>query len=208
MRRTTLGELIANAISHGLGAILSIILMFFLLLKANTTLETISSICYGSSLIILYLSSTLYHSFPDKMVRTRAVFRRLDHVGIYLLISGTYTPFLLLSNPSISVWILLIVLWVITVLGIVFKAIWVSKHMVFHVILFIMMGWSIILVWNDVYSSLTSVLPYLIAGGLAYTLGVIFFAMKFYYSHFIWHLFVLLGSLLHYIAIYSLMSLG
>ena len=96
MKKTTLGELIANAISHGLGAIFAIIGLVLLIIKSDTTSEILSSIAFGVAMTVLYLSSTLFHSFPEKMKRVYSVFQRLDHSSIFVLISGTYTPFLVL----------------------------------------------------------------------------------------------------------------
>ena len=127
MRKTTLGELIANAISHGLGALLSIAGLVILLVVSDTTAEYISSIIFGTSLIILYFASTLLHSFPEKMKRTFTVFQRLDHSSIFVLISGTYTPFLVVLLGTRESYILLGVLWLLTIVGIVFKCIWIDK---------------------------------------------------------------------------------
>ena len=108
MKKTTLGELIANAISHGLGALFAIVGLVLLIIKSNTTTEVLSSIAFGTSMIVLYLSSTLFHSFPERMKRVYSVFQRLDHSSIFILISGTYTPFLVLLVRTKEAYILLI----------------------------------------------------------------------------------------------------
>ena len=122
MKKTTLGELIANAVSHGLGASFAIVALVLLLVKSNTTSEILSSVAFGVARIILYLSSTLFHSFPEKMKRVSSVFQRLDHSSIFLLISGTYTPFLVLLVGTKEAYTLLVILWTITIIGIVMKS--------------------------------------------------------------------------------------
>jgi hemolysin III len=206
MKRTSLGELIANAVSHGVGALLSILVLILLLIHSDSTVELLSSLAFGIGLIVLYFSSTLYHSFPDKMKRTLGVFKRLDHASIYVLISGSYTPFILLgTNTSKGYW-LLGVLWFITIVGVVLKSIWIKRYHVIHVILYVLMGWSVLLVWSEIQPHLGQSLVWLIAGGVSYTLGVGFYASKFKYSHFVWHIFVLFGSISHFIAVWLLMS--
>ncbi len=203
MRKSTLGELIANAVSHGIGVGLAIAGLVLLLIKANTTIEIFSSLAYGVSMIILYLSSTMLHSFPDKMVRVKNVFRRFDHSSIFLLIAGTYTPFLVLLVGTTEAYILLIGLWILTLLGIIFKSIWGEKFMGVSLVIYLLMGWSFILVSKDIYSQMGNELVFLVIGGLFYTVGVIFFISKFKYSHLVWHIFVLGGSLFHFIVVYG-----
>ncbi len=203
MRKSTLGELIANAVSHGIGVGLAIAGLVLLLIKANTTIEILSSLAYGVSMIILYLSSTMLHSFPDKMVRVKNVFRRFDHSSIFLLIAGTYTPFLVLLVGTTEAYILLIGLWILTLLGIIFKSIWGEKFMGVSLVIYLLMGWSFILVSKDIYSQMGNELVFLVIGGLFYTVGVIFFISKFKYSHLVWHIFVLGGSLFHFIVVYG-----
>jgi len=201
MKKTSLGELIANAISHGVGALLSIAALVVLLVISDTTAEIIASIIYGLSLMILYFSSTLLHSFPEKMTRVFTVFQRLDHSSIYLLISGTYTPYLIVLLGTKEAYILLGVLWGLTILGIVMKSIWISKFKYVHLAIYLLMGWSIMLIFDQVLQGLGSTLTWVIIGGLCYTVGVAFYVAKFKYQHFVWHLFVLAGSIFHFISI-------
>ena len=202
-KETSLGELIANAVSHGVGFLLAIAGLVLLIVKADTFIEVMSSIAFGVSMVVLYLSSTLLHSFPDNMKTVKGVFRRFDHSSIFVLIAGTYTPFLVLLIGTKEAYILLIVLWSITVIGIIFKAIWGEKFMGVSLILYLLMGWSFILISKDVYFNLGSEIIFLIIGGLLYTVGVIFFVSRFKYSHFIWHLFVLGGTIFHFICVYG-----
>lgn len=202
MKKTSLGELIANAVSHGVGLIFAIVALILLLVNSNGLPEILSSIAFGVSMITLYLCSTLFHSFPEKMKRVYTVFQRLDHSSIFLLITGTYTPFLVLVVDNTKGYILLGILWSITVVGIVFKAIWIKKFQYVHLGLYLLMGWSIVFVSSDVLNGLGSAFLFVLLGGISYTAGVAFYVSRFKYAHFVWHLFVLGGSVLHFIAIY------
>ncbi|AIO18416.1 hemolysin-III related [Candidatus Izimaplasma bacterium HR1] len=206
MKKTSLGELIANAISHGVGVIFAITALVILIIKSDTTPEILSSIVFGLSLIMLYLSSTLFHSFPEKMTRVFTVFQRLDHSSIFLLISGTYTPFLILVVDNLTGYILLGILWAITIVGIVFKAIWIDKFKYVHLSIYLLMGWSIIFVYNDVIDGIGDCFLYLLLGGISYTLGVAFYVSRFKYAHFVWHLFVLGGSVFHFVCVLMILS--
>lgn len=201
MKKTSLGELIANAVSHGVGALLAISGLVILIVISDTGVELFAGIVYGLSLVILYMSSTLLHSFPEKMKRVFTVFQRLDHASIFLLISGTYTPFLLVLIGTREAHILLVFLWFLTILGIVFKAIWISRFKGLHLIIYLLMGWSIVFLYDQAFDLIGSALIYLILGGLSYTLGVRFYISKFKYQHFIWHLFVLAGSIFHFVSV-------
>jgi len=201
MKRTSLGELIANAVSHGVGALLSIAGLVILLIIADTNYELIASLIYGISLMILYFSSTLLHSFPEKMTRVFTVFQRLDHSSIFILISGTYTPFLIVLLRTKEAYIMFGILWGLTILGIVLKSIWISKFQMVHLAIYLIMGWSILFIYKQAVPLLGSTLIYVIVGGLFYTIGVAFYKSKFKYQHFVWHLFVLAGSIFHFISI-------
>lgn len=203
MRETSLGELIANAVSHGIGVILAITALVLLVDKADTLIEVISVLAFGISMVVLYLSSTLLHSFPDTMKTVKSVFRRFDHSSIFILIAGTYTPFLVLLLGTKEAYYLLIGLWTITILGIIFKAIYNDKFMAATVVIYLLMGWSFLLISNDIVSGLGDEIFLLIAGGIFYTVGVIFFASKFKYSHLVWHIFVLGGTITHFICVYG-----
>jgi len=205
LKKTSLGELIANAISHGIGLLLAIAGFILLLIKSEGFAEVISSLVFGISLILLYTTSTLFHSFPEKMKRVFTVFQRLDHSSIFLLISGTYTPFLILIINNTRGYILLTFLWMITIIGIVFKSIWISKFKYVHLAIYLLMGWSLVFVFNDFIQNIGNYW-FVLVGGLSYTLGIVFYIAKFKYSHFIWHLFVLSGSFFHWLAIWNILS--
>ncbi|WP_268873156.1 hemolysin III family protein [uncultured Clostridium sp.] len=196
----------ANAVTHGVGAILSVIGSVFLILasvKTGSKYAVTGVGVYCASLIILYLGSTLYHSIPGKLAKK--ILRILDHSSIYLLIAGTYTPIILiLMNSDKKSMYILIALWIIAALGIFFKAFWIGRFEIFSTILYILMGWTIVINIKAVLLLVpTNILMFVVLGGIAYTVGCIFFAAdKMPYNHFIWHLFVMAGSVLHYVAIF------
>ncbi|VYU22180.1 Haemolysin-III related [Clostridium tertium] len=202
----TKGEEIANAVTHGIGAILAVIGSIFLIIAATKSKNgyALAGVwVYSISLIILYLGSTLYHSIPGKMVKR--ILRILDHSSIYLLIAGTYTPIILiLMNSDKKSMQLLLVIWGIALLGIIFKAFWVDRFNAFSTILYILMGWIIVINIKTVLLLVPfNILMFIVLGGIAYTVGCIFYAAdKMPYNHFIWHLFVLAGSALHYVAVF------
>lgn len=204
MKKTSLGELISEAVTHGVGVLLSITGLVLLMARAESVMGYVSGAIYGFCLIFLYMSSTLFHSFPEHFIRTRSVFQRFDHSGVFLLIVGTYTPIILYALESRFALIYLSIMWVLTIVGIVFKSIWIKRFQMVHLIIYLLMGWSVVFVWNDVYQLIQNYLWLLISGGLAYTIGVAFYLAKFKYNHFIWHLFVMAGSLLHFLVIYQI----
>lgn len=199
------GEEIANSITHGLGAMLSVAGLTLLVTYAalqNDTRRIISFSIYGGSMTLLFLMSTLYHSFQDE--KAKRIFKMLDHCAIYLLIAGTYTPFLLITLEGTTGWVLFTIIWSLALSGIIFKLIFQHRYKKLSVATYILMGWLAIFVGHELTKSLsTSGMAWLIAGGLAYTLGVVFYLWKrLPYNHAIWHVFVLAGSLCHYISIF------
>lgn len=203
MKKYTLGELIADAVTHGVGALLSILGLILIIIRADTVISYVSGIIYGFCLIFLYLSSTLFHSFPEYFKRTRAVFQRFDHSAIFLLIVGTYTPLILFALELEYALIYLSLMWGLTILGIVFKSIWIKRFKMIHLTIYLLMGWSVVFVWQDVYQAVEAYIWLLVFGGLSYTVGVGFYLAKFKYHHFVWHLFVMAGSFLHFLVIYQ-----
>lgn len=201
-------EEVANAILHGIGVALSIAALVVLIIFAKLygdMWHVVSFSIYGSSLIILYLSSTLLHSFPEGT--TKNVFEILDHASIYLLIAGTYTPFTLGALRGALGWTLFGVVWGIAILGIIFKVFWVKKFVIFSTVLYIVMGWLIVFAIPSLLEILTlRSIVFLVVGGVIYTVGSIFYVWrKIKYHHAIWHIFVLGGSILHFFAILSIL---
>ena len=202
--RYTLGEEIANSVTHGVGALLSIVGTVLLILRAaryGNAVHIASVSVYGVTLILLHLSSTLYHALQAP--RAKIVFRVFDHCSIYLLIAGTYTPFLLISLWGAWGLTLLITIWALAIGGIVFKSVFLGRLRKASVGIYLLMGWLIVVAAREVWLRVPheALLGMAIGGGF-YTLGVVFYAWKqLPYNHAIWHLFVLGGSISHYFAI-------
>ena len=197
-------EELINAYSHGLGAVLAFIAVIFLIVKGYGLPlgQWISLWVYGLSLVLLLSSSMLYHFAQDE--RKRYWYKKLDHTAIYYLIAGTYTPFLSIAIPTAKAHHLLIALWVIALIGTLFKLVFIYRFQKVSLAAYLVMGWLAVLVMDDMQRYLSKdAIQLLIAGGLAYTVGTLFYALKkVRYSHAIWHVFVLLGAGLHFLAIY------
>ncbi|WP_106766105.1 PAQR family membrane homeostasis protein TrhA [Paenibacillus faecalis] len=197
-------EEIANAITHGIGAVLSIAALVLLIVFSSlegTVWHVVSFTIYGTTMVLLYLNSTLVHSFKEG--KAKDVFEFLDHSSIYLFIAGTYTPFLLVAIRGPLGWSLFGVIWGIALLGCIFKVFFVKRFLFMSTVFYIAMGWLIVIAWNP----LTAVVApqginLLVGGGLLYTIGTIFYVWRgFPFHHAIWHLFVLAGSVLHFFAV-------
>ena len=197
-------EELINAYSHGLGAVLAFIAAIFLIVKGYGLPlgQWISLWVYGLSLVLLLSSSMLYHFAQDE--RKRYWYKKLDHTAIYYLIAGTYTPFLSIAIPTAKAHHLLIALWVIALIGTLFKLVFIHLFQKVSLAAYLVMGWLAVLVMDDMQRYLSKdAIQLLIAGGLAYTVGTLFYALKnVRYTHAIWHVFVLLGAGLHFLAIY------
>ena len=197
-------EELINAYSHGLGAVLALIAAIFLIVKGYglTLGQWISLWVYGLSLVLLLSSSMLYHFAQDEL--KRYWYKKLDHTAIYYLIAGTYTPFLSIGIPTAKAHYLLIALWVIALIGTLFKLVFIHRFQKVSLAAYLVMGWLAVLVMDDMQRYLSKdAIQLLIAGGLAYTVGTLFYALKnVRYTHAIWHVFVLLGAGLHFLAIY------
>lgn len=194
----------ANTITHGIGTILSvagfIVLLFIAITKGNIW-QIISFTIYGTTLITLYLASTIYHGLPE--TKTKRTFQVFDHSAIYLLIAGSYTPITLISLRGSWGWTLFGLVWGIALIGISMKAFFFKKTQVISVILYIVMGLLILAAIKPLLMSIPiNMLLWIIAGGLFYLLGIFFFfTPKIPYHHTIWHLFVLGGSISHFLGI-------
>ncbi len=199
-RKQTLGEEIANSISHGVGALLAIAGTVIAIVSAavnTSSIGVVSAALYGASLILLYMFSTLYHSLTN--VSAKRVFRIFDHCSIFILILGSYIPICLTLIGGALGWVLFGVNAFCTVLGIVFNSINLDRWSKASLVLYLIMGWSIVFSIKPFLAVVDkSGLPLLVLGGIAYTLGIIFYKAKPKYMHFIWHLFVLAGSVLQY----------
>ena len=200
---TRLGDLLANAITHGVGAALALAGAVYLILAAShgSAWLIVSCSIYGATLFLVYLCSTLYHS----LVRTRArhVFHVLDHSAIYLLIAGTYTPFMLVSMRGAAGWTLLGFVWTLAIAGVVFKSLAIGRFPAASATVYILMGWCVVFALRPLQHAISwHGMAWLAAGGLAYTLGIVFFANdRLHFFHALWHVFVLSGSVAHYVAV-------
>ena len=202
----TLAEELINSISHGTGALAAAggmaVLIVFSALQGDVW-KVVSSSIYGATMIMLYTFSALYHSFTDGKVKS--VFRIFDHCSIFLLIAGSYTPFTLVTlreaTPAIG-WTLFGVVWCAAIIGIVLNIVSLEKFKVFSMICYIAMGWAVVFAIKPLIANLAKGgMILLAAGGLAYTVGIIFYAIRKKYMHSIWHFFVLAGTILQYFAV-------
>jgi len=193
-----------NAITHGVGAFLGIIGLGFLIYydTNKTPFSLFSVIVYGSSVVILFTASTLYHLAIDQ--KKKYYLRITDHISIYFLIAGTYTPVLLISLIESLGWILFYLVWAITALGIVMKLFFTGKFEVFSTLMYLAMGWLIVFDLSSLADKINEGMVFLIAGGVAYTVGVVFYTFeRIPYNHVIWHLFVLIGAFCHFLMIFN-----
>jgi len=204
-----LDEEIANAITHGLGALLAIVALVILIVRAvlfapagETSYYVAAFSVFGFSMFFLYLMSTLYHS----LLRTRAypVFERLDHSAIYVLIAGTYTAYCLTALRGSVGWWIFGLIWALAIAGISFYAVFGSRLRVISVFTYILMGWIIVLAANPLQESISRISwMLLLAGGVVYTAGAIIYALrKIRWTHPVWHLFVLGGTVLHFFSVF------
>jgi hemolysin III len=194
-----------NAISHGITALAAIVGFVILVMLGNSSEKSFtlfSSIIYGVSLVSLYIFSTLYHGLRNE--KAKKVFHILDHCGIYLLIAGSYTPVLLVSIGGTTGWVIFGVQWSVALIGIVLKIFYTGKFDLLSTLMYAVMGWMIVIRWQELVDSIpVAALTLLLAGGISYTVGIVFYLIgtRIMFSHFIWHLFVMAGSLFHFIMI-------
>lgn len=204
MKQQSLLEEFLNSLTHGLGVALSVVglvIMISLAIRAGDVVRVVSFGVYGSSLVLLYLISTLYHGV--RSTRAKRVLRVCDHASIYLLIAGTYTPFCFLSLPWNWGRGLLLVLWPLAAVGIIFKIFYVGRYEFFSTLMYVLMGWTALIAIKPFFDHL-SLHGFLLVlfGGLLYTVGAIFFSMdRLPFNHVIWHLFVMGGSTCHFFAL-------
>ena len=203
----TFGEEIANSVTHGVGVALAVAGLTVLVVLAalyGDSWRVVSFIIYGCSLLILYSASTLYHSIQHP--RAKRVLRTMDHASIYILIAGTYTPFLLIGVRGSVGWTLLAIVWLMAAAGIVWKVFFLGRFEVLATLMYIFMGWMGVIAFRQMLVNVPKFgVMMLFAGGIVYTLGVIFYAWeKLPYNHAIWHLFVLGGSICHFFAVATL----
>lgn len=198
-----LSEELINGISHGIGVLLSILFLVLTIIKAKGALAIVSVIIYGVSSILLYLMSTLYHSFKPN--NAKRVFRILDHCSIFLLIAGTYTPVVLIKLPYPLNWIIFSLVWLIAVIGIVLNAIDLKKFSKLSIALYLVLGWCVIFVFRHLWLNVNHLgLLLTFIGGICYTLGAIIYGIgkRKKYFHSVFHVFCIVASIFFFLAIY------
>ncbi|WP_040282066.1 PAQR family membrane homeostasis protein TrhA [Psychroserpens damuponensis] len=204
MRIQTPFEERLNAWSHGVGAAFGILGLILLMISLQSKIPyaRFSVIVYGLSIIILFLASTFYHAVKGE--KRKHYFRIVDHISIYLLIAGTYTPVLLITLPDSLGWTLFYTVWGIAAFGVILKLFFTGRFETFSTLLYLVMGWLIVFDFSTLATLMdTNGLYLLFAGGAFYTLGIVFYAIdKIPYNHVIWHLFVLGGAICHFFMVY------
>ena len=200
----SIGEEIFSSVSHGIGALIGIaalVLMVVFAARAHNVYGVVSGSIYGATMILLFTMSTLYHAIQAP--RAKKVFRVIDHCSIYLLIAGTYTPVMLCTLRHHGGWAMFGVVWGVSILGIVLNSVNLEKFKIISLISYIVLGWAVVTMWSPMRAGLPMAgIWLLISGGLVYMVGVVFYCLKkIPYMHSIWHLFVLGGSVLHFLCI-------
>jgi hemolysin III len=201
-------EEISNSITHGIGVILSIAALVVLIVFASlygNVWHVVSFTLFGATMLLLYTSSTLLHAL--KPGKAKDFFEIMDHSSIYFFIAGSYTPFLLVAVQSATGWTLVGIVWGLAIAGTIFKAFFVKRFLFTSTFLYVVMGWLIVFVWNDLVAAIHSTsLILLIIGGLLYTVGAIFYIWKlFKHHHAVWHVFVLSATVCHFFAVLYLL---
>ena len=199
----TPGEEFANALSHAVGAMLSIFGIVMLAVRSQNATAAATTAIYGASMFLLFQASTCYHAMTN--ATAKRVFRRIDHSAIYLLIAGTYTPVLMIAVPFPTSVGLLAMIWYLAITGVVFSCL-TLKFRYLSTGLYLVMGWlSLFLLHSLWQNGACRTIWLLLAGGAVYSVGIVFYLMKTRYMHSVWHLFVLGGAVCHYFAIYHLL---
>jgi hemolysin III len=203
-RRPTTGEEIANSLSHGVGLVLAIVATPILIIASTrygTVWNVVGVSVFAASMVLLYLASTLYHALTHGTAKR--IFRMLDHSAIFLLIAGTYTPFTLGVLRGPWGWTLFGLVWTLAAIGLTMKIVFGARYSWLSVILYLTMGWLVVIAAPQVMHRVPlSGLAWILAGGIAYTAGVVFYAAhRVRYAHFAWHLFVIVGTVCHFFAV-------
>ncbi|WP_078550579.1 PAQR family membrane homeostasis protein TrhA [Litchfieldia alkalitelluris] len=198
------GEEIANSIIHGIGVLLSIAALVILIVHASiygSAWHVVSFTIFGSTMVLLYLCSTLVHAFPKGKVKD--LFEIFDHSAIYFFIAGTYTPFLFIAVKGWLGWTLFGIVWGLAIGGTVFKSFFVKRFLHVSTLLYVVLGWMIVFAWNELVENVhPTSMTLLVVGGVLYTIGAIFYVWRgFKFHHAIWHLFVLAASITHFFSV-------
>lgn len=197
-------EEIVNAITHGIGAVFSVVALVLLVVMSaldGSAWHVVSFSIYGASMLLLYTASTLVHSFPEGKLKD--LFEIFDHAAIYIFIAGTYTPFLFIVVKGALGWTLFGIVWGIALVGVFFKAFFTKRFLYLSTVIYIVMGWLAVFAWKPLMTTLpTDGSMLFIIGGILYTVGTIFYVWRaFPYHHAVWHVFVLAGTAAHFFAV-------
>jgi hemolysin III len=198
------GEEIANAISHGIAALLSIAALVILITLSTfhgNAWQIVSFTVFGTTMLLLYICSTLVHALPPG--KAKDIFEILDHSAIYFFIAGSYTPYLFLVIKGWECWTLFGAVWGLAIIGTVLKCFFVKRFLVTSTILYVIMGWLIVIVWEPITQAIQPEgIILLVSGGIFYTVGSVFYVWRgFRYHHAVWHIFVIAGSAAHFFAV-------
>jgi len=209
LNKNTFRYELANSISHGIGLLFGLISVPILIVTAvyhGTAAQITGTIAFGIAFLMVYTCSTLYHSFFNPAIKK--LLQKLDHISIYYLIAGSYTPFILAYVQNLKGFALLAILWFLALAGTVFKIFFTGKFELLSVLIYLLMGWIFIVLAKSFFTAFpVDCLTMVVAGGISYTVGVFFYKWeKLPYHHAIWHIFVLGGSICHYIAVYMTLS--
>jgi|SRR5574344_1232799 hemolysin III len=205
IKKYTAGEEFVNAITHAIGALLSIYAIVLLAVNSRNALEATATAIFGATMFILFQSSTCYHAMVNE--KAKKVFQRIDHSAIFLLIAGTYTPILLLVVPFPHSIALLAIVWYLALMGVVFSCI-TLKFKYLSTTLYLIMGWFTVFLAYSIWKVSPEALWYLLGGGIFYTLGSVFYILKYKFMHSIWHLFVIAGAAMHFLCIMQLLKIA
>lgn len=202
--RFSVGEEVANAITHGIGALLSIAALVLLIVFSSlygTAWHIVSFTLFGASMFILYMSSTMVHALPQG--KAKDLFEIFDHSAIYIFIAGTYTPFTFIVIQGKLGWTMFGIVWGLAIAGTIFKVFFVKKYLFTSTMLYILMGWMVVLGWDQIVAFLPrNGVILLVTGGICYTFGAVFYLWRgFKYHHAVWHLFVIAGSATHFFCV-------
>lgn len=195
-----------NAITHGIGTVFAVIALIVLIARAyidGGMWQMVAAVVYGVSLVLLYLASTLYHSFSRR--RAKEILKFFDHAAIYILIAGNYTPFTLIPLHGTLGWVMFGLIWGLALVGIIFKIYFVKRFRFFSTLCYLLMGWLAVVMVKPLLAVLPAAAIYwLVAGGVLYTVGTVFYLdKKIPYNHAVWHLFVIGGSVSHFITVFK-----
>jgi hemolysin III len=204
------GEEVANSITHGIGALLSIAALVLLIVFSSlygTAWHIVSFTLFGFTMLLMYTSSTLLHAFPEGS-KVKNLFEIFDHSSIYFFIAGTYTPYMFIAVKGSLGWTIFGIVWGMAIGGAVFKSFFVKKFLFTSTVLYVLMGWLIVFAWKPLTEYMVPAgLTYLMIGGLLYTLGSVFYIWRgFKFHHAVWHIFVIGGSIMHFFSVLTLLN--